>query len=48
MAGTTWVKLTPAWVVPSPERFSDYGQMAFRLVEITGCVQARGQCAALR
>jgi hypothetical protein len=48
VAGTTWAELTPAWVVPPVERLSDYGQIALRLVEITGCVQARGQCAALR
>ncbi|MGH3828027.1 MAG: hypothetical protein ACRDQX_12790, partial [Pseudonocardiaceae bacterium] len=26
---------------------AEYGGMAFRLAEVTECVQARGQCAAL-
>ncbi len=36
------------WVVPPLSEIVTYCPMAFRLVEITGCVQARGQCAAVR
>ncbi len=47
MTGTTWAELTPEWVVPPLNEFAAYGGMAFQLAEITGCVQARGQCAAV-
>jgi hypothetical protein len=35
-------------VVPPLSEVVTYCPMAFRLAEITGCVQARGQCAAVR
>jgi hypothetical protein len=47
MTGQTWAELTPGWVVPPLVEFTTYAPMAFRLEEITGCWQARGQCAAL-
>ncbi|MCA1695286.1 MAG: hypothetical protein LC749_11435 [Actinobacteria bacterium] len=47
MTGKTWREVIPAWVVPSVDDVAEYGGMAFRVEEITGCVQARGQCAAL-
>jgi hypothetical protein len=47
MTGKTWREVIPSWVVPSVDDVAEYGQMAFRLEEITRCVQARGQCAAL-
>ncbi|MGH3866234.1 MAG: hypothetical protein ACRDQ4_08905 [Pseudonocardiaceae bacterium] len=47
MVGNTWREVVPAWVVPSVGEVAEYGGMAFRLAEITECVQARGQCAAL-
>jgi hypothetical protein len=47
VTGTTWAELTPVWVVPPLGEFAACGGMAFQLEEITGCVQARGQCAAV-
>jgi len=47
MTGKTWAQVTPGWVVPSLGEFAAYGGMAFQLEEITGCWQARGQCAAV-
>ena len=47
VTGTTWAELTPEWAVPSLTEFAAYGGMAFQLEAITGCVQARGQCAAV-
>jgi hypothetical protein len=47
MTGKTWAEVTPPWVTPPLNEFAAYGGMAFQLEEITGCVQARGQCAAL-
>jgi hypothetical protein len=47
MAEMTWTQATPKWVVPPLVKFKTYGRMAFRLEEITGCWQARGQCAAV-
>ena len=47
MTGQTWAEVTPGWVVPPLNEVAEYGQTAFRLEEITRCVQARGQCAAL-
>jgi hypothetical protein len=41
------VELAPEWVVPPLMEFAAYGPLALRLEEVTGCVQARGQCAAL-
>jgi hypothetical protein len=43
----TWAELAPAWLVPPVDDFAAYGSLAFRLSEITGCMQARGQCAAV-
>ncbi|MGH3846606.1 MAG: hypothetical protein ACRDS0_35090 [Pseudonocardiaceae bacterium] len=47
MTGKTWREVIPEWVVPSVDDVAEYGGMAVRLEEITECVQARGQCAAL-
>ena len=47
MTWKTWREVIPAWVAPSVDDVAEYGQMAVRLEEVTGCVQARGQCAAL-
>jgi hypothetical protein len=47
VTGTTWAERTPVWVVPPVVEFAACGGMAFQLEEITGCVQARGQCAAV-
>jgi hypothetical protein len=46
--GKTWAERTPACVEAPLNEFVTYCPMAFRLAEITGCVQARGQCAAVR
>jgi hypothetical protein len=48
VTGKMWAERTPAWVVPPLSEVVSYCPMAFRLEEITGCVQARGQCAAVR
>lgn len=47
MTGTTWREVIPEWVMPPEDEVAAYGGMAFQLLEITGCVQARGQCDAL-